>query len=267
LLAQERGIFERDDVIEAWIASVARIGELGLVVPDTLLERWLRETDDVVFEGAQGVLLDADAGFHPFTTWSRCTTANVLGLIDEMAPDADVLKIGVLRAYAVRHGPGPLPTESDGLVAIFEHNQANPWQGAVRYGWFDAVLARYALDATGGVDALAITHLDVLENLVNWKFCTGYQDQPALGLAFVEADQHDGVLTGFRLPLDLSLEQREQFTQALLATRPLLETCEVDERGVIQKIQALLGQSVAIVSRGPHATDVEMLNTSLMRMV
>ena len=100
------------------------------------MERWLHETENVVFEGAQGVLLDADAGFHPYTTWSNCTAENALELIKEMAPNSYVSKIGVMRSYAVRHGPGPLPTGTDALSSVVsEHNQYNEWQGVVRYGW------------------------------------------------------------------------------------------------------------------------------------
>ncbi len=262
LLAREREIFEREDVIEAWISSVARIGDLGLVTPDTTLERWLRETDNVVFEGAQGVLLDADAGFHPFTTWSRCTTANALDLIAQAAPQgADVHKIGVMRCYAARHGPGPLPTETRELASVIsEHNQANPWQGAVRYGWFDAVLARYALAVTGGVDALKVTHLDALPHLETWKYCPGYRAQSAIDEAFVDPRASGGLLTGFSPPDPRSLGQRERFTQALSAAMPLLESCEVEAGKVVQKIEALLGQPVNLVSRGPCATDVQVLN-------
>ena len=260
-LAREWEVFERHDLIDAWIASIARIGELGLVVPDALLERWLRETETVIFEGAQGVLLDADAGFHPFTTWSRCTAENAFDLIREMAPGAAAFKVGVMRSYTVRHGPGPLPTETDALAGVVsEHNERNEWQGAVRYGWFDAVLARYALEVTGGVDSLVVTHLDAVSRLAAWKYSrayTGYQDPGGLP---VDTELSDGILTGFRLPGALSLAQRAQFTQALAAVTPVLETCPADEGQAIQKIESLLGRPVGMLSRGPAAGDVRVLN-------
>ena len=79
-LNREYGVFNDEDVIDRWMSSIARIGQLGLVVSDSVLERWLYETESVIFEGAQGVLLDADAGFHPFTTWSCCTATNAFVL-------------------------------------------------------------------------------------------------------------------------------------------------------------------------------------------
>ena len=261
LLAREREVFERDDVIETWISSMARIGELGLVVSDSVLEQWLRETKSVIFEGAQGVLLDADAGFHPFTTWSCCTAANAFELIQQMAPDSRVFQIGVMRSYAVRHGPGPLPTETDDLRSVVsEHNKYNEWQGTVRYGWFDAVLARYAIDVTGGIDSLVVTHLDVLSHLKTWKYCTSYDGQHGFDRTFINYDTHNGTLTNFRIPNFVPLAQREQFTQALSAAQPMIETCEADTGKVIQKIESLTGQAVSMISCGPSAKDMQVLD-------
>ena len=261
LLARELKVFEGEDVIEAWMASVARIRELGLVVSDSLLERWLRETETVIFEGAQGVLLDGDSGFHPFTTWSRCTAANALELIQEMAPAASVVQIGVMRSYAVRHGPGPLPTETDALTSVVaEHNRYNEWQGQVRYGWFDAVLARYALWITGRLDALAVTHLDVLPRLANWKYCPGYKGYDGLYATTVDATESGGVLRSFRPSNSLSLVQRAQLTQALTAVTPELETCNAEDETVIRQIELLTGHPVGMISRGPRAENVQVRN-------
>jgi adenylosuccinate synthase len=261
-IARDYEVFEREEVIDAWISSIARINQLGLVVSDSVLERWLRETKNAIFEGAQGVLLDADAGFHPFTTWSRCTAANAFDLIKQMASDSRVFQIGVMRSYAVRHGPGPLPTETDVLTSVVsEHNQYNEWQGTVRYGWFDAVLARYALGVTGGVDSLAVTHLDVLSRLKTWKYCPGYKGYHGLYDIPVDSTISDGALASFRLPHFLSLAERAQFTQALSTVAPVLETCDADDETVIREIELLIGQPVGIISRGPSAENVQILNS------
>jgi len=261
LSAREFAIFDRDDVIDKWISSIARISELGLIVPDSVLERWLHETKNVVFEGAQGVLLDEDAGFHPFTTWSRCTAVNALGLINEMSPDSSIHQIGVIRSYAVRHGPGPLPTETEDLKSnISEHNQQNEWQGEVRYGWFDAVLARYALEAAK-VDSLAVTHLDALPHLKTWKYCVGYKGQSDSNIMPIDANVSDGVLATIHPQSDLTLSQRTKFTQELSGVTPVLETCDPDKNKVIQKIESLVQPPIGIVSFGPSAKDVEILNS------
>ena len=237
---REYALFEDESVVGEWVAALARIRELGLVMDDGALARWLVEAGDVVFEGAQGVLLDEEAGFHPYTTWSRCTSRNAEELAGEMMPGAQVSRIGVVRAYAVRHGPGPLPTESGEVGAVVsEHNQNNEWQGAVRYGWFDAALTRYALDATGGVDHLAVTHVDAIPRLPVWKFCARYE-----GFA------------GFAPPSG-RLEERAALTESLLKIKPALETCAAEEETALEALEASLGQPVTVVSRGRRAEDVE----------
>lgn len=261
-LARESEIFERDDVIERWMVSIVRIAQLGLVASDSVLEQWLHTAETVIFEGAQGVLLDAEAGFHPYTTWSNCTAKNALEVLAEMAPHMPVIRLGVMRSYAVRHGAGPLPTETETLrPLISEHNQYNEWQGAVRYGWFDAVLARYALQVTGGVDVLALTHLDLLPRLENWKYCPAYQNNPDFGDAMNGLDISGGLIVNLQAQSALSLEQRTHLTQILHAVQPVLKTCPSEEKGVIRKIESLIGQAVDIVARGPRATDVQGLTS------
>lgn len=117
----------------------------------------------VVFEGAQGVLLDEYHGFHPHTTWSDCTFRNAIALAGEAFPHREhgpVRKIGVLRSYLTRHGAGPLVTEDHFAHTEEPHNTYGQWQGRWRTGHFDLVMARYALDAVNGVDGLVLTHLD-----------------------------------------------------------------------------------------------------------
>lgn len=262
LVAREYKIFEKGDVIDTWLSSITRINKLNLVTSDSVLERWFKDSDTVIFEGAQGVLLDADAGFHPFTTWSHCTTENAIDTINEFSPASSVVRIGVMRSYTVRHGPGPLPTETDEFAPmITEHNSLNEWQGRVRYGWFDAVLARYALHVTGGVDILMITHMDILPRLKMWKYCVGYLEGHDPHYLPIESVISNGILKDFHLPPCLSIEQREKFTNLISSVKPAIEVCSSDEGKVLQKIESLLGQSIGIVSHGPSAANVNLLDS------
>lgn len=114
----------------------------------------------VIFEGAQGVLLDEHHGFHPHTTWSTTTFHHAETLVDGRCP---IEKIGVTRLYGTRHGAGPFPTEDVKLrPGGVEHNGAGAWQGAFRLGHLDLVLLRYAIAVCGGIDGLAVTSLDRL---------------------------------------------------------------------------------------------------------
>ncbi len=255
-------IFEDDDVIDSWITSISRITDLGLVVSDSLLEQWMRQTETVIFEGAQGVLLDADEGFHPYTTWSRSTSKNALDLIAETAPGADTCRFGVLRSYAVRHGPGPLPTETNELAGVvIEHNEANQWQGSVRYGWFDAVLARYALQVNGGVDSLAVTHMDALSKMDIWKYCSGYQGMTGFERSsdfFVVEEKN---LTNLSRQSLLSLQQREKYSQSLFCVKPNIESCSANDKDVIQKVESILCRKIDLISKGPGSENIQLINS------
>jgi adenylosuccinate synthase len=118
----------------------------------------------MVFEGAQGVLLDETHGDTPYTTWTNTTFENADALLDE-AGWADRVRIGCLRSYHTRHGAGPFATEDLGLSLPEPHNEVNKFQGAFRVGRFDWTAARRALAIAKRVDWLAVSHLDCLPAL------------------------------------------------------------------------------------------------------
>jgi adenylosuccinate synthase len=134
--------------------------------------------DLAVFEGAQGVLLDEWYGFHPHTTWSTVTPQHALDLARQ-AGAGRVVTLGVARAFTTRHGAGPLPTHDAALTARLGDpgNPWNRWQGAIRVGWLDLVLLRYAAEAAGPLDGLAVTWLDQAEPA---RVCTSYAGAPPL---------------------------------------------------------------------------------------
>ncbi len=112
----------------------------------------------VIFEGAQGTLLDENFGYAPYNTWSDVTFREA----DKVVPaNIECTRIGVMRTYVTRHGAGPFPTE-DISMEFADDNKLHPYQGPFRHGLFDMVAARYAIQAIGGVDMLALTHCDRL---------------------------------------------------------------------------------------------------------
>ena len=137
-----------EDVVDAFLA----FGRAVSIVDSSYVARLLRE-GPCVFEGAQGVLLDEWRGWHPYTTWSTTTFDNVAALCSSFR------RLGVVRTYTTRHGAGPFVTEAP-LPLAEAHNGVGEWQGAFRVGHFDAVAHRYAVEVAGGVDGLAVTHLD-----------------------------------------------------------------------------------------------------------
>lgn len=125
-----------------------------------------RKNTPHVFEGSQGVLLDYEHGFWPHVTKSKIRFPDI----------KTVCKIGVIRAYQTRHGNGFFLTEDPELDDYLQepHNLENKWQGKFRRGWLDLVSLRYALNVVGGVDFLAVTHLDCVEKIPVVKICNRY---------------------------------------------------------------------------------------------
>ena len=137
--------------------------------------RMISAQKNVVFEGAQGILLDETYGFHPYTTWSDTTTRNAKLLLEEAEITEKPVTIGVMRTFMTRHGAGPFPTEDQGMTRRLAdaNNPRNRWQDNLRCGCLDFPLLRYAIRANGGVDFLAVTHLDKATS--PWPVCCAYE--------------------------------------------------------------------------------------------
>ncbi|MDG4766010.1 adenylosuccinate synthetase [Solwaraspora sp. WMMD406] len=236
-LTRELGPLDAPPVADTVAAYVAFAGRVS-IVDGSETSRLLR-AGTVVFEGAQGVLLDEWHGFHPYTTWSTTTFGNVDTLLAEARLPGAVTRLGVLRVVTPRHGPGPLVTEDPTLRPAERHNGANPWQGRFRFGHFDAVAHRYALDVAGGVDALALTHLDLVGRHP-LRLCAAY-------------DWTDRLPTG--PPGDL--DRQAALTERLLASRPRYAAGGPgrDPAAWVAAVEAALGVPVRLTSHGPTADD------------
>jgi adenylosuccinate synthase len=131
----------------------------------------------ILFEGAQGTLLDIDHGTYPFVTSSNSTIGGVctgLGVSPKMINGV----LGVVKAYATRVGEGPMPTELSGESGDRLRDSGKEFGSVTgrprRCGWYDAVVARYAA-RVNGLDSIALTKLDVLDGLDQIQVCTGYR--------------------------------------------------------------------------------------------
>ena len=123
----------------------------------------LYSTECMVFEGAQGVMLDEKHGTAPHNTWTNTTFENADVLLDEAGVKKEErTRIGCFRTYYTRHGSGPFPTEDSDLDLPELHNDNDGFQGKFRLGHFDFKLAKRAVDVVGGVDSLAISHMDYI---------------------------------------------------------------------------------------------------------
>lgn len=267
LAAEEVVYFEDGRIVDDYVERLAPFLGLAQIRDDGFLREILDRPGDVVFEGAQGVLLDEWRGFHPYTTWSDCTFGNATALLDEHGYGGAVRKLGVVRAYATRHGPGPFVTEDAALsVALPDsRNFMNDWQREFRVGWFDAVATRYAIAACGGIDALAVTCLDRLRDLPELQLCDAYalpEAGPDDSASFVWAGpKSDRFAADIRLGPARDLSHQEALTARLLRARPVYRrtTSAADQivRSAqhLDEISASVGKPIIVASFGPRAAD------------
>jgi adenylosuccinate synthase len=154
-------------------------GWLAPYITDTalLLTKWLDSGYSVLFEGAQGTMLDIDHGTYPYIT-SSSTTSGGAATGTGVPPTRIDGVLGVAKAYTTRVGGGPFPSEMKGAMEEAIRARGNEYGATTgrprRCGWFDAVVLRYAV-RINGMDTVALTKLDVLDQVETVKVCTGYR--------------------------------------------------------------------------------------------
>ena len=244
--AQEIAMLRDGTLARRWLEAVAPcVTQSPPASIDRIAER-LARPGTVIFEGAQGVLLDEWHGFHPHTTWSTISTAAVEAVLHDAGIDAPVQHLGVLRSYLTRHGPGPLPTHDRMLDARLAepHNADEGWQGVFRRGHPDAVLLRYALDVVGALDGLVVSHLDAVEG-TGLRWCTGYRSAEAGRIAALP-------LGGVR-----DLDHQQALTQLLRGAEPIYEPHLIaTPHAWVEHAEALSGLPVRFGSFGPTRESV-----------
>ena len=203
----------------------------------------------ILFEGAQGTLLDIDHGTYPFVTSSNSTIGGVctgLGVSPKMINGV----LGVVKAYATRVGEGPMPTELLGASGDRLRDSGKEFGSVTgrprRCGWYDVVVARYAA-RINGLDSVALTKLDVLDGLDEVKVCTGYR---------VGKD----VITEWPADLNL-LEKCEPVYETLPGwSRPSLGVTRYEDlpreaQQYVAFLEEVTGVPVSIVSTGSGRND------------
>ncbi len=142
-----------------------------------ILNNAVKQNKNILFEGAQGTLLDVDFGTYPYVTSSNPTAGGAC-IGTGIAPSTIDEVIGITKAYSTRVGEGPFPTEFHGEFGDWFRKQGKEFGATTgrprRCGWFDAVLGRYS-SIINHTDSLAITKLDVLDGLDTIKICTSYK--------------------------------------------------------------------------------------------
>ncbi|HUS34158.1 MAG TPA: adenylosuccinate synthetase [Verrucomicrobiae bacterium] len=243
----------RDDAAPArWLAAAQALARSCPPVSDELMEGQLKQPGCVLFEGAQGVLLDEWRGFHPHTTWSSINTEAIASVATRFNIDTGIEHLGVLRTYVTRHGAGPLPTHDPALDGALPepHNTGHGRQGAFRRGHPDAVLLRYALDVIGGLSGLLISHLDVFQREISLKWCDSYA---------VNRPSPEAPSSVRRLPVGVSgdLDHQVSLTNFLQSARPEYDPTPVRSAAeFLNRVKGVTDLPVYFTSYGETCSDV-----------
>ncbi|MBY0538682.1 adenylosuccinate synthetase [Patescibacteria group bacterium] len=229
--------------------------------------RRLSATSPLIFEGAQGILIDEWHGFHPYTTWSTTTNDNANTLLRELMYQGSVTRYGVVRAYSTRHGPGPFPSESSALTTALpdSHNHFGVWQREFRVGWLDLPLTRYALTVSAGTDAVVLTHLDRWATLPEKKVVTHYRLgegelslRARLAVVLDETVREPGFvfIKSFKPKTDLEdLTYQELLGEIVTKATPVYQSVSHTGEAYAEFVGMMLDLPVTITSYGKTAAD------------
>ena len=226
--------------------EVAR--RLAPFITDTipLLNRGIANGESVLFEGAQGTMLDIDFGTYPFVTSSSATAGGAC-TGSGVAPHRIDRVIGVLKAYTTRVGEGPFPTElrddTGKIIRETGHEFGATTGRPRRCGWFDAVVARYSV-LINGIDVWAVTKLDVLDSLETIRICVAYE---------CGGKRYDTVPANIRV-LEKCKPIYEEFKGWNTSTKDVcrFEDLPAQAKAYLRRLEELTGVPVWILSVGPR---------------
>ena len=221
--------------LEPWVADVS-----------LYLQQAVQAGRSILFEGAQGTLLDIDHGTYPYVTSSNATIGGVCTGLG-VGPRVIDSVLGVAKAYITRVGEGPLPTELAGPLGERLRESGQEYGASTgrprRCGWYDAVAVRYAV-RINGLDALALTKLDVLDGLPEIKVCTAYR---CGGETLAELPTQVGQLAACE-PI---YETLQGWSRPAAGTRRY-EDLPTEAQRYVKRLEEVTGVPVAIISTGSN---------------
>ena len=254
--ALRKGLGLDDIDAEALLAQLIEVAPKVLIYAQPawrVLDGLAREGKRILFEGAQGALLDVDHGTYPFVTSSN-TMAGQAAAGSGLGPRSVGYVLGIVKAYTTRVGEGPFPTELDDeigkhLSVVGKEVGVNTGRQR-RCGWFDAVLVRQTI-AINGIYGIALTKLDVLDGLKELKVCVGYQigDRTVDYLPSGMRDQAAAT------PIYETLEGWSETTQGARTFKDL----PANAVKYVRRIEELIGAPVALLSTSPQRDDTILM--------
>ncbi len=219
-----------------------------------ILNEQIKKNKNILFEGAQGSMLDVDFGTYPFVT-SSSTIAAAAAIGSGVAHNKIKSVLGITKAYTTRVGEGPMPTEltdSIGRHLAVEGNEKGTVTGRDRRcGWFDAPLVKRSC-ILNGITSLALTKIDVLDKLEKIKICTGYSVDKEKLLDFP-------VSTSLTKRLTPIYEEVDGWNTSTVGIEQISQL-PLNARAYIQRIEDLTESKVSIISTGPERNQTITIN-------
>jgi adenylosuccinate synthase len=224
-----------------------------------VLDQQVKAGRRVLFEGAQGALLDVDHGTYPFVTSSN-TVAGQAAAGSGQGPKGPGYVLGIVKAYTTRVGEGPFPTELDDdigrhLSTVGKEVGVNTGRQR-RCGWFDAVLVRQTV-TLNGIDGIALTKLDVLDGLETLKVCVGYR---------IGEETFDYLPSG--LPAQAAAEPIYEELQGWSETTHgarSFKDLPANAVKYVRRVEELIGAPVALLSTSPQREDTILMRDPFLR--
>lgn len=236
--------------------ALAMAEELRPMVADVtaMLHEYRERGDNIMFEGAQGSLLDIDHGTYPYVTSSN-TTAGGTSTGSGFGPLYLDYILGITKAYTTRVGSGPFPTQLDCEIgerlAERGHEFGATTGRARRCGWFDAVALKHAIQINS-VSGICLTKLDVLDGLESIEICVGYKDaQGNVVTSLSGSEDYEAVEPVY--------ESMPGWTETTLGAQSMDEL-PVAAVNYIKRLEELIGAPIDIVSTGPDRVETIVLH-------
>jgi adenylosuccinate synthase len=263
ILAEELLVFLNDStLIEKTVEWFKALKSLVRITDRDYLGGILKKDGTVVVESSHGILTDRYYGFSPHTSQLRTTPEATLKLLNDCDYDGQIIKLGVSRAYQIRHGAGPMVTESSQWLEKIlpdSSKDENRYQGKVRIGPLDFVALRYAINVCGGpqfFDGLAISWFDQIKAIGNWQVCSSYQN--AVDNNFFI----DGEIKVCREGGLKQLDYQNQLTQKIFGCKPNITSYDIfgkSQKELIDFSSEILQQELQVplsmISFGPTESD------------
>lgn len=273
-IERELEVLNSEYLVQDTVDSFKYTSKLFKISGDKFLTDLIARGETLVTETSHGALLHPKYGFIPHTTQIDPTGQDILKTLTEKKYTGEIVRVGVTRCYATRHGAGPMVSFNEEMSKSIKetHNNEkqiwNEWLGAFRNGNFDMVATKYSLEISGGKETfkgLIISYMDELAKYDKWTVCEGYR---------LPKENGGGIINEIKIKPEIEgkshFQQQRELTDLLKKCTPVLKTLEKTENQSLEEIfvayiEKELGVPVVALGYGPGDRKIRTGYESLFR--